>query len=278
MRLRVYVISGFCAALVGVIIAAQLGAAHPATGTTFELNAIAAVVLGGTSLMGGRGSVGGHADWRVRDRRPRRRPRAARRVRVLADGGQGTGHRPGRHPRSISKEVIVTCERCSSFGLRARPASMAMACSCRRARHQATRSMRQAGPKRIAIITPSHDNPFFKAEAEAAAEQARALGYEVLVNSHDDDANKQDQLYDVAIARQGVGDHPRQCRRRRLDRGGQQGEGRRHPEHPDRPGDQRHRRGGGADRVEQLPGRDARGRGVRPADGRGGQLHRAGRA
>ena len=59
VRLRVYVISGFCAALVGVIIAAQLGAAHPATGTTFELNAIAAVVLGGTSLMGGRGSIGG---------------------------------------------------------------------------------------------------------------------------------------------------------------------------------------------------------------------------
>lgn len=59
VRLRVYVISGFCAALVGLIIAAQLGAAHPATGTTFELNAIAAVVLGGTSLMGGRGSVGG---------------------------------------------------------------------------------------------------------------------------------------------------------------------------------------------------------------------------
>ncbi len=55
----VYVISGFCAALVGLIIAAQLGAAHPATGQTFELNAIAAVVLGGTSLMGGRGTIGG---------------------------------------------------------------------------------------------------------------------------------------------------------------------------------------------------------------------------
>lgn len=59
VRLRVYMISGFCAALVGLIIAAQLGAAHPATGTTFELNAIAAVVLGGTSLMGGRGTIGG---------------------------------------------------------------------------------------------------------------------------------------------------------------------------------------------------------------------------
>lgn len=59
VKLFVYVISGFCSALVGVIIAAQLGAAHPATGQTFELNAIAAVVLGGTSLMGGRGTIAG---------------------------------------------------------------------------------------------------------------------------------------------------------------------------------------------------------------------------
>jgi erythritol transport system substrate-binding protein len=55
--------------------------------------------------------------------------------------------------------------------------------------------------KRIAIITPSHDNPFFKAEADAASARARELGYDVLVNSHDDDANKQDQLIDVAISR-----------------------------------------------------------------------------
>src|SRR5215472_1802271 len=59
IKFSVYIISGFCAAIVGLIIAAQLAAAHPATGETFELNAIAAVVLGGTSLMGGRGSVGG---------------------------------------------------------------------------------------------------------------------------------------------------------------------------------------------------------------------------
>ncbi|MGB6431791.1 MAG: ABC transporter permease [Candidatus Acidiferrales bacterium] len=54
-----YVISTVCAAMVGLIIASQLEAAHPATGESFELNAIAAVVLGGTSLMGGRGSVFG---------------------------------------------------------------------------------------------------------------------------------------------------------------------------------------------------------------------------
>lgn len=59
LKLAAYMISGFCASIVGLVIASQLVAAHPATGETFELNAIAAVVLGGTSLMGGRGSVGG---------------------------------------------------------------------------------------------------------------------------------------------------------------------------------------------------------------------------
>ena len=59
VKVGVYVISGFCAGLVGLVIASQIGAAHPATGETFELNAIAAVVLGGTSLMGGRGTIGG---------------------------------------------------------------------------------------------------------------------------------------------------------------------------------------------------------------------------
>jgi erythritol transport system permease protein len=58
-KMLVYMISGFCAATVGLIISSQLVAAHPATGTFFELNAIAAVVLGGTSLAGGRGTIVG---------------------------------------------------------------------------------------------------------------------------------------------------------------------------------------------------------------------------
>lgn len=59
VKTSVYVISGFCSAIAGLIIASQLVAAHPATGETFELNAIAAVVLGGTALSGGRGGVVG---------------------------------------------------------------------------------------------------------------------------------------------------------------------------------------------------------------------------
>lgn len=57
VKFFVYAFSGLCAALVGLIITSQLGTAHPLTGQTFELSAIAAVVLGGTALFGGRGSV-----------------------------------------------------------------------------------------------------------------------------------------------------------------------------------------------------------------------------
>ncbi|RWX81185.1 ABC transporter permease [Neorhizobium lilium] len=59
VKIFVYMFSGLCAALVGLIIASQLQASHPATGETFELNAIAAAVLGGTSMSGGRGRIGG---------------------------------------------------------------------------------------------------------------------------------------------------------------------------------------------------------------------------
>jgi len=56
------------------------------------------------------------------------------------------------------------------------------------------------GKGTIAIITPSHDNPFFKAEADGAAAKVAELGYEAMVLVHDDDANKQNELFDTVIA------------------------------------------------------------------------------
>jgi len=53
----------------------------------------------------------------------------------------------------------------------------------------------------IAVITPAVDNPFFKAEADAAVAQAKKLGYTTSAASHDDDPNKQSQLIDTAISR-----------------------------------------------------------------------------
>ncbi len=55
----VYVISGMLAATSAVILTARLNSAQPTAGSAFELDAIAAVVLGGTTLAGGEGSLGG---------------------------------------------------------------------------------------------------------------------------------------------------------------------------------------------------------------------------
>ena len=58
-----------------------------------------------------------------------------------------------------------------------------------------------AADKLMVIITPSHDNPFFKTEAVGAEARAKELGYKTLVLVHNDDANKQNELFDTAIAR-----------------------------------------------------------------------------
>lgn len=54
-----YIFCGFLSALSGIILASRLVTSQPNGGTGYELNAIAAAVIGGTSLMGGMGTVGG---------------------------------------------------------------------------------------------------------------------------------------------------------------------------------------------------------------------------
>jgi len=57
LKMYVYTISGMLAALAGIIITSRLSSAQPTAGTGYELDAIAAVVLGGTSLAGGAGTI-----------------------------------------------------------------------------------------------------------------------------------------------------------------------------------------------------------------------------
>ncbi len=59
VKMIVYILSGVMAALAGIILTARLESAQPTAGAGYELDAIAAVVLGGTSLMGGRGTLVG---------------------------------------------------------------------------------------------------------------------------------------------------------------------------------------------------------------------------
>jgi ribose transport system permease protein len=55
----VYTISGICSGIAGVILSARLLSGQPNVGSGYELDAIAAVVLGGTSLAGGMGTIVG---------------------------------------------------------------------------------------------------------------------------------------------------------------------------------------------------------------------------
>lgn len=58
-KIVIYTLAGLFIGLAGVLISARLGSAQPATGAGYELQAIAAVVIGGTSLTGGKGTIVG---------------------------------------------------------------------------------------------------------------------------------------------------------------------------------------------------------------------------
>jgi len=58
-RIICYMISAFLAGLSGILIAANMGQGHPGVGSAYELQAIAGAVIGGTSLMGGEGTIFG---------------------------------------------------------------------------------------------------------------------------------------------------------------------------------------------------------------------------
>lgn len=68
------------------------------------------------------------------------------------------------------------------------------------AEEPAEEALKGGGSNIIYVITPSHSNPFFKTEADQAEKKAVELGYEVKKVSHDDDATKQSELFDNAIA------------------------------------------------------------------------------
>ena len=59
VKIWVYVASGVCSAIAGLILSSELTSASPTAGTSYELTAIAAVVVGGAALTGGRGNIRG---------------------------------------------------------------------------------------------------------------------------------------------------------------------------------------------------------------------------
>ena len=77
----------------GLILSSQLTSAGPTAGNSYELTAIAAVVIGGAALTGGRGNDPRDAARRLRHRLPVRRPGDHRHLFLLADSVHRRGHR-----------------------------------------------------------------------------------------------------------------------------------------------------------------------------------------
>ena len=265
----VYMVSGACAAVTGIIIASELTSAAPQAGETFELNAIAAVVIGGAALSGGRGNVRGTlvgafvigflADglvilgvstfWQIfikgavimlavmldqgqqrfqrkgaavaatveAEQTPNRR-RVARRRRPTTTGLTIRADlvpvtEPHQHHTRVSHPLQEVTEMFGMFtrgtGLRfaavAAAGVLALSGCGSDSDPESGSGSGDSEVRRdsnyIAIITPSPDNPFFKAEGDAAKAKAEELGYEATVASHDDDPNKQSELIDAAISR-----------------------------------------------------------------------------
>lgn len=59
VQVSVYMLSGICASVAGLILSSELTSAGPTAGNSYELTAIAAVVIGGAALTGGRGNIRG---------------------------------------------------------------------------------------------------------------------------------------------------------------------------------------------------------------------------
>ena len=102
----VYVLSGVVSAGAGIIYVAHLGQARADAGTGYELDAITAVVLGGTSVFGGRGTLGGTVLGLVGARRAAQRPAAGR----AAVGARRGAHRcaPDCDDRDRSHPLVGT--------------------------------------------------------------------------------------------------------------------------------------------------------------------------
>ena len=106
--LIVFMISGLCAGLAGVLSIARLGAAEPAAGTGFETYAIAAVIIGGTSFFGGKGAHPLGGDRRPDHRHHQQRTQYPARPHLLSAGGDGRPDHLGRGSRPPDRPHALT--------------------------------------------------------------------------------------------------------------------------------------------------------------------------
>ena len=105
LKIRIYAFAGLLYGVAALLLSARIGSGQPGLAVGYELDAIAAAVIGGTSLTGGIGTIWGTIVGGPDHRRAQQRPGPAQRVGLLADHRQGLDHRDRGHHRPAQEPL-----------------------------------------------------------------------------------------------------------------------------------------------------------------------------
>ena len=220
-------LSGICAAIAGLVLSSQLTSAGPTAGTTYELTAIAAVVIGGAALTGGRGTVGGtmlgafvigflsdglvivgvSAYWQtvftgavivlavLLNSHPVPPSAASGPDRRNPPFSQPARSRRGKHRRTGRHHQRERDFKCSS---------KENACCWPPSPPRRSWPARPGPTGLISIIVTDPANPYWLTEGKVAEATAKELGYTANVSAHKADTNTESNLIDTAITNKSV--------------------------------------------------------------------------
>jgi rhamnose transport system permease protein len=197
--LLVYVLSGAMAGLAAVVYAARLGQAKADAGSGYELFAITAVVLGGTSIFGGRGSVHGTLLGLIAVALPAERPSPGRPAR----GAGGDPHRrpaDRRHRRQPSRRGKESGMRRLGFALGL--AVIAVACGGSGGGGASGGGAAAKEGPTVAMMPKNKGNPYFVSCHKGGQEAADQLGVKLLWDGPTEtDPAKQNEVVEAWITR-----------------------------------------------------------------------------
>ncbi len=190
IKVMVYMISGMLSALAGIILTARLGTASPTAGTAYELDAIAAVVLGGTSLVGGSGRISGTLI-------------GALIIGVMANALNLMGV-SSNYQMMIKASVILAAvlmdRRGGGFLAISGRVKAVIGTVAGLLLIFAVVFFRGGGEAKIGLVVSTQNNPFFVSLKDGAVEEAQRAGVKIVVlNSQDDPVKERANVEDLLV-------------------------------------------------------------------------------
>lgn len=168
VKIIVYALCGMLASLAGIIEVARLSSAQPTAGTGYELDAIAAVVLGGTSLAGGKGRIVGTLIGAL--------------ILGFLNNGLNLLGVSSYYQMIVKAVVILLATLVSAVALSATVSANAMA------------------KDTIALVISTLNNPFFVSLKDGAQKEADKLGYNLVVlDSQNNPAKELANVQDLTV-------------------------------------------------------------------------------